>query len=110
MKESAGINTGMKHTILQMCILHYSKKGKTYPYKLLKTLKQKKPMFETVSKNDVYNATASLAKNGFVKMYEDHDSRKRYCRITKKGTDVLMSSREIMFKNLKEVSKLLREN
>ncbi len=110
MDKHSGIEAGMQHTIIQISILHCSKTGRMYPYKMLKTMKQRKPMSMDVSKNDVYNAITSLEKSGLIKIYTEKAGRKKYCRITRKGSEVLESTKRIMARNLKEISKIIKEN
>lgn len=105
------IDEKLKHSILMFVVLHSLKRKSSYPYDLLKKFKGHKdhPVFSTLGKNDVYNAISALTNKGLIEEAHGDSGKKKYYVITKKGLDMLRSSKLLLIKHLKELQKLLNE-
>ncbi len=105
------IDEKLKHSILMFIILHSLKKKPAYPYDLLRKFNSHKnhPIFSTLGKNDVYNVISALANKGLIKETYVDSGKKKYYTVTKKGADMLKTSKLLLMKHLKELQKLLNE-
>ncbi len=109
-KDYNFIDEKLRHSVLMIRTLHMIKLGKkAYPYDLLKRMKDKNnPMFCDLSKNDIYNAISALENKGLI-VDVGAKGEKKYYRITKRGTDLLNSSKTILIKHLKAIQKMFNE-
>ena len=96
-----------KRILLKIFILKIIKKKKIYSYALIKEIIAYKNFNHFISedevKNDVYNAIASLEKEGYIKVSSKKDHIKYY-KITEKGSNALNE----INKNFKETWQRMR--
>lgn len=109
------INKEFRHLILKFIILNKISCGKTYSYSLIKDIKDiGSPKFtirdKSAVKNDVYNTISSLERAGLIKSTDKLESgrRKKYYKLTKKGSTTLKEARKILAPMVKELRNSLK--
>lgn len=98
--------------ITKIIILSYIKKTKTYPYELLKHIKNRNGFLAGfLTKNDIYNMTASLEKEGFVKSHArlSGNKVKKWYTLTAKGDRVVKYKDKVIGNMLIEVRRMIKE-
>ena len=113
-KNASGISIdkGMRKGLLKIMVLGYIARNNTYPYALLKTIKAASHMHvhvcEEVTKNDIYNLTASLEKDGFIKGKTQLRGGKaqRIFTITSKGRNIVKNKNRIVAGMISELTQL----
>ena len=101
---------------VKIMILSYVRNHKTYPYELLKVIKSIKPihgytLFNPITKNDIYNLTSTLEKEGYIKSKATLKGNKvqKVFTITKRGEKVVRNKDKIFFAMMEEMKKLVKE-
>ncbi len=115
-----GGNTGfcmdkdMRRGIMKIMILSYVKGHKTHPYALLKTMKSvgmihRRLGFSTITKNDIYNLTSMLEKEGFVRSRTRHSGGRvqKIFTITRKGNEIVVNKELILKETVYALRKLV---
>lgn len=102
----------MKRIILKIRILGMIKKGKMYPYALIKEFESSGfcRFFGPTIKNDTYNSLKVLEKTGYIKMTAKMGDGKvkNYYSITSSGSMALKQLGKMMKSTLKDADKILR--
>jgi len=99
--------------MLKFIILSKLKKHKLYAYNILKDLKQNQMLKKHFNlddekiKNDVYNTIKSLENSNYIKLFSS-TKNKNYYELTKKGSDILASIKEIFIKTTKRIQKIIK--
>lgn len=109
----------MHKGVVKLMILSYIRNHKTYPYALLKVIKSLKTvhgynrykMLGSISKNDIYNLTSALEKEGYIKSKATLNGNKvqKVFTITKKGENVVKNKDKILFSMINQMKKLVKE-
>ena len=103
---------GLRNEMLKIILLNHLSRHAGYPYELLKAIEGRKVfMFKGLTKNDLYNAIASLEKQGFIKskiVMKGAQAQKHYLH-TAKGKKIVLASRKQMIKSFREVTKMMKE-
>ncbi len=106
------IDRSMARGIMKTIILSYIGHHKTYPYALLKSIRaHNSPIARFVSKSDVYNMTAVLEKEGYIRSKKDIKGGKaqKIYTITGKGKTVV-KNRDLLIKRMAiEMKRMLKE-
>jgi DNA-binding PadR family transcriptional regulator len=113
---TANISRDMKKGMVKVMILSYIKSHRTYPYAILKIAKTAKTVhgyhaFEDITKNDIYNLTYSLEKEGYIKSKARLSGNKvqKVFTITKKGEGVVKDKDRIFLSMIKALKRLVKE-
>jgi DNA-binding PadR family transcriptional regulator len=106
------LNKDIARGIAKLIILGYIKKTKTYPYELLKHIKEHNLyLARLLTKSDIYNMTASLEKGGFIKSrvkVANNKVQKMYV-ITDKGEQIIAQKDALISNTLREFKQLIKE-
>lgn len=106
------LNKDIARGIAKLIILGYIKKTKTYPYELLKHIKEHNLYLAgLLTKSDIYNMTASLEKGGFIKSrakLANNKVQKMYV-ITEKGEQIIAQKDALISNTLREFKQLIKE-
>lgn len=112
----ANIDKDMKKGMMKVMILSYIRHHKTYPYALLKMVKSTKMMhgyqlFEGITKNDIYNLTSVLEKEGYITSKAKLSGNKvqKVFTITKKGESVVKNKEKIFISMINSLKKMVKE-
>lgn len=103
---------GLRNEMLRFILLRHLSWRTGYPYALLKAIQGKKVwILKGMTKNDLYNAIASLEKEGYIKGKSTMKGGKvqKYYELTASGKKVVKASEQIMYKSFLEMRKLMRE-
>ncbi|MDE1768222.1 MAG: PadR family transcriptional regulator [Candidatus Micrarchaeota archaeon] len=110
------LDKGVKKGILKIMILSHIYNNKTYPYALLKTMRATAIIhghdaFKGITKNDMYNLTSSLEKDGFLKSKTQLKGNKvqKVFTITGRGRDVVKNKERVIKDMIKELTRLVKE-
>ena len=111
----ANIGKDMKKGLVKVMILSYIKSHKTYPYAILKITKTAKAVhgyhaFEGITKNDIYNLTSALEKEGYIKSKAKLTGNKvqKVFTITKKGDNVVRNKDKIFLAMIKSLQRMVK--
>ncbi len=111
----ANIDREMKKGIIKVMILSYIRNHRTYPYAILKIAKSAKAVhgyqaFEGITKNDVYNLTSMLEKEGYIRSKAKLSGNKvqKVFTITKKGESVVRNKDKIFLAMIESMKKLVK--
>ena len=101
---------------IKIMILSYIKHHKTYPYELLRVIKTVKPIhgytiFDPITKNDIYNLTSALEKEGYLRSKATLKGNKvqKVFTLTKRGEKVVKNKDKIFFAMVDEMKKFVKE-
>ncbi|MDE1762033.1 MAG: helix-turn-helix transcriptional regulator [Candidatus Micrarchaeota archaeon] len=111
-KSELSISKGLRKEILRIIILNNLGRHSGYPYQLLKAIESRKVfIFEGLTKSDLYNAIASLEKQGFIKSKAVMKGAKvqKHFDLTAKGKKIVIASRKAMVKTFLAVNKLMKD-
>ncbi len=106
-----GIDRDMARGIAKLVILSQIKKSRTYPYALLRCIKGHPFLGRFVNKSDVYNITASLEKDGYIKGSAKVTGGKlqKMYTVTSNGADVVRNKDKIIRRTISDFKKLIKE-
>jgi DNA-binding PadR family transcriptional regulator len=95
--------------IVKIIILSCISKEPTYPYALLKIIKKHRHFGRMFGKSDVYNMTAVLERDGFIKSSTKHLGNKvqKMYTITKKGSAVVENKNKIVRRTITDFKRLI---
>ncbi len=104
----------MRRGLMKIMILSYVKGHKTHPYALLKTMKSIGMIhgrlgFGTITKNDIYNLTSTLEKEGFIRSKTRHSGGRvqKIFTITRKGNNIVVNKELILKETVYALRKLV---
>ena len=114
--HAAYLESGVKKGILKILILSYISSHKTYPYALLKTIRNTtsvhgSDVFKGITKSDIYNLTSSLEKDGFVKSKARLRGNKvqKVFTLTARGREVVQNKAKVVRDMIKALTRLVKE-
>lgn len=98
--------------IMKIVILSCIKKSKTYPYAILKHMRKfGSPIAHMVNKSDMYNITATLEKEGFIKSKATLSGKRalKMYSITEKGASLVKNKDAILRRTFEDFRRLIKE-
>ncbi len=113
------IDKEMRKGIMKIMVLSYIARHNTYPYAMLKTMKAAARLHggrfgsaitSSITKNDIYNLTSSLEKEGYIKsrMQLKGGRAQKMFTITKKGEDIVQNKDKIFKDTFMALKKLVK--
>lgn len=117
--SEGGFQANMSKDIMKgmakVMILSYVRNHKTYPYAILKLAKSTKAVhgykaFDGITKNDIYNLTSALEKEGYITSKAKLTGNKvqKVFTITKKGESVVRNKDKIFLAMIKAMKRLVK--
>ncbi len=115
MRKKDYIDRDMRKGMVKIMILSYIKSNKTYPYALLKFVASLKKvhgygMLDGVGKNDIYNLTSQLEKEGYLKSKAQFKGNKvqKVFTLTSKGNAIVMNKNKIFKETFSALKRLVK--
>ncbi len=106
------LDRDMARGIMKIAILSCIKGGVKYPYAILKKMKgHHTALSPFVNKNDMYNLTTTLEREGYIKSKTTLNGKKalKIYTITEKGARIVRNKDLIIKRTFKDMQHLIRE-
>lgn len=106
------LDRDMARGIMKIAILSCINGGTKYPYAILKQMtSHPTPFSQFVNKSDIYNLTATLEKEGYIKGKTTLEGKKalKIYTITGKGARIVKNKDLILKRTFKDMQHLIRD-